>query len=43
MKHLGQQDFFRQMLRIEWTELAEFLNHFRSDSLRLAVLRPAMY
>jgi hypothetical protein len=36
MKRLGQQDLLRQMLRIEWTELAQLLN-FRTDSLRLAL------
>ena len=43
MKRLGQQDLLRQMLRIEWTEPVQLLNHFRSDSLRLAILRPAMH
>ena len=43
MKRLGQQDLLRQMLRIEWAEPVQFLNHFRSDSLRLAILRPAMH
>ena len=42
MKRLGQQDLLRQMLRIEWTEPVQLLNHFRSDSLGLAILRPAM-
>ena len=43
MKRLGQQDLLRQMLRIEWTEPAQLLDHFRGDSLRLAILRPAMH
>ena len=25
MKRLGQQDLFRQMVRIKWTELLQFL------------------
>ena len=29
------------MLRIEWTEPVQFLNAFRGDSLRLAILRAA--
>ena len=43
MKRLGQQDLLRQMVRIEWTEPAQLLNHFRRDSLRLAILRSAMH
>ena len=36
MKLLGQQNLLRQMLGIEGTELAQLLNHFRRDALRLA-------
>ena len=43
MKRLGQQDLLRQMLRIEWTEPVQLPNHFRRDSLRLAILQPAMH
>ena len=43
VKRLGQQDLLRQMLRIEWAEPVQLLNHFRRDSLRLAILRPAMH
>ena len=43
MKRLGQQNLFRQVIRIEWTEAAQFFDHFRGDSLRLAILRPAMH
>jgi len=43
MKRLGQQDLFRQMLRIEWTKPLQLINHFRSDSLGLAILWPAMH
>ena len=43
MKRLGQQDLLRQMLRIEWTEPVQLLNHCRRDALRLAILRPAMH
>ena len=43
MKRLGQQYLLRQMLRIEWTQTVQILNHFRSNSLRLAILRPAMH
>ena len=43
MKLLGQQNLFRQMLRIEGTKPAQLLNHFRSDSLRLAIFRPAVH
>ena len=43
MKRLGQQDLLRQMLRIEGTEPVKLLDHFRGDSLRLAILRSAMH
>ena len=43
VKRLGQQDLLRKMLGIERTELVQFLHHFRSDPLRLAVLRPAVH
>jgi hypothetical protein len=43
MKRLGQQDLLRQMLRIEWTEPSQVLDHFRSEPCGLAVLRPAMH
>ena len=43
MKRLGQQNLLRHMVRIEWTEAAQFLNHFRSDSLRLVILRTAIH
>ncbi len=43
MKLLGQQNFLRQMLRIEWTELAQVRNHFRSDALWLAIFRPTVH
>ena len=43
MKRLGEQDLLRQVLRIEWTEPAQLLNHFCSDSLRLTILGPAMH
>jgi hypothetical protein len=43
MKRPRQQDLLRQMLRIEWTKLVQLLDHFRGDSLRLAVLRPPMH
>ena len=42
-ERLDQLDLKRQMLRIEWTEPAQLLDHFRGDSLRLAILRPAMH
>ena len=42
-ERLDQLDLLRQMLRIEWAEPVQFLNHFRSDSLRLAIFRPAMH
>ena len=42
MKRLGQQNLLRHMVRIEWTEAPQLRNHFRSDSLRLVILRPAM-
>ena len=31
MKRFGQLDFFRQVLRIEWFELMQFLDHFLGD------------
>jgi len=37
MKRLDQQDFLRQMFRIERAESAQFLNHIYSDSLWLAI------
>jgi hypothetical protein len=40
MKRFDQQDLLRQVLRIEWTERVQVLNHFRGDSLRLAILGP---
>ena len=43
MKRLGQEDLLRQMLRIKWTEQAQLLNHFRTDSLWLAILRAAVH
>ena len=43
MKRLGQQNLLRHMVRIEWTEPVQLRNHFRSDSLRLVILRPAMH
>ena len=43
MKRFGQQDLFRQMLRIEWTKPVQLLDHFRSDSLPLGVFRPPMH
>ena len=43
MKRFGQQDLLRQMLRVEWTEPVQLLDHFSSDSLWLAILRPAMH
>ena len=43
MKRPGQQDLLRQVLRIEWSEPVQILNHFRSDSLRLAILGPAVH
>ncbi len=39
---LGQQDFLRKVLRVEWTEAMQFFNHFRRDSLRLSVFRTTM-
>ena len=43
MKRLGQQDLLRHVVGIEWTEPAHLLNHFRCDSLRLVILRPAIH
>ena len=43
MKRLGQQNLLRHMVRIEWTEATQLLNHFRSDSLRLVILRAAIH
>ena len=43
MKRLGQQDLFRHMVGIERTELLQFRNHFRGNSLRLVILRSAMH
>ena len=43
MKRLDQQDLLRQMLGVEGTELVQLLDHFRGDSLRLAILRPAVH
>ena len=43
MKRLGQQDLFRHMVRIKWTELLQIGDHFRSNSLRFVILRPAMH
>jgi hypothetical protein len=43
MKGCRQKDLFRQMVGVKRTELAQLLNHFWSDSLRLPVLRSAMY
>ena len=43
MERLGQQDLFGQMLRIERTEAVQLLNHFLRDSLRRAVVRPAVH
>ena len=42
MKRLGQQDLLRHVVRIKWTEPAQFLNHFRGDSLRLVILWSAI-
>ena len=33
MKRLGQLDLFRQMLRIEWFESAQLLDHLRGDNV----------
>ena len=43
MKRLCQQYLLRQMLGIKWIKPMQFRNHFRGDSLRLAILRPAMH
>ena len=43
MKRLGQQDLLRHVVGIEWAEPAQFLNHFRSDSLRLVIFRSAIH
>ncbi len=43
MKRLGQQDLLRHMVRIKWTEVLQLRNHFRSNSLRLVILRPTMH
>ena len=43
MKRLGQQNFLRQMFRVERAELMQFLNHLRRDPLRLPILWPAMH
>ena len=43
MKRLGQQDLLRHMVRIEWTQAMLLVNSFRSDSLRVAILRPALH
>ena len=43
LKRLRQEDFLRQMLRIEWIEIVKFLDHWRGDPLRLAILRAAMH
>jgi hypothetical protein len=43
MKRLRQLDFFRKVLRIEWFELTQLLNHFFGDQCRLAILRSAMH
>jgi hypothetical protein len=43
MKRFGQLDLLRQVVRIEWTEPAQLLHHFRRDLLRPTVLRPAMH
>ena len=43
MKRLDQHDLLRQMLRIEWTEPVQLLDHFRGDLLRLAIFRAAMH
>ena len=42
MKRLSQENLLRHMVRIERTQASQFLNHFRSDSLRLVIFRPAM-
>jgi len=43
VKRFSQQDLFRHMVRIKWTEELQLRNHFRSNSLRLVILRPTMH
>jgi hypothetical protein len=43
LKGLRQEDFFRQMIRIERTDFTQLLDHLRRDSLRLPIFRTAMH
>ena len=39
MKRFDKMDLFRQVLRIEWCELTQLLDHFLGDQRRVMVLR----
>src|SRR5271170_6369985 len=40
---LGQQDLFRQMVGIEWTEPVQLFDHLPRNSLWLTIIRATMH